>query len=147
MTQIRNQLAFHYKDEGELIGANFESLASTEFWDFYLSESVSNSFYYAAELVVSASLIALAGGAQANEEVGSELSDQERGFKRLCDLTIAVSDRMTTLFGECIASIVEDNFGHDVHFESIELGDLPRLTSVRVPFFMDDSEFQRKARK
>jgi hypothetical protein len=28
ITQIRNQLACHYKDEGELIGANFESLAT-----------------------------------------------------------------------------------------------------------------------
>jgi hypothetical protein len=141
LTKIRNQLAFHYKDEGDLIEANFNNLPATEPWEFYLSDIVANSFYYASELVVTGSLTGLAKGAEDDGDHGDGLSDQARAFTRIGDLTIGVSDNVTTLFNECIAAIVVANFSDAVELETIELSDVPRLTTITSPFFVDDSEF------
>src|SRR5262249_40051489 len=59
LTQIRNKLSFHYKDEDNLVEVNFQRLSETEPWDFYLSQTVGNTFYYASELVVAGSTTGL----------------------------------------------------------------------------------------
>jgi hypothetical protein len=143
ITQIRNQIAFHYKDEGDLIEANFNNLPASEPWEFYSSNIVANSFYYASELVVTGSLTGFTKRPEGDGDHGDGLSEQARAFARICDLTIAVSDKLTTLFGECIAAILTANFSDAVELETIELSDVPRLTTIAIPFFVDESEFPR----
>jgi hypothetical protein len=49
VTEIRNKVAFHYKDKNNLIEENFQRLPDTEPWEFYLSKTHGNTFYYASE--------------------------------------------------------------------------------------------------
>jgi hypothetical protein len=142
LTQIRNQLAFHYRDEGDLIEANFKNLPATEPWDFYLSDIVANSFYYASELVVTCSLTGLAKDTMSDNIQDDGLSAQARLFASICDETNTISDSLTTLFNECIAAIVDANFRGALASEKIDLS-VPRLTNVAIPFFVDDTEFPR----
>jgi hypothetical protein len=60
LTKIRSQLAFHYADKTGLIEQNFNALPSEHPWDFYLSDTHANSFYYASELVITAAALSLA---------------------------------------------------------------------------------------
>jgi hypothetical protein len=56
LADIRNKISFHYSDKDNLIEENFQRLSDTEPWDFYLTNMVFNSFYYASELVVAGSV-------------------------------------------------------------------------------------------
>ena len=61
VTEIRNKVAFHYKDKDGLIEENFRSLPETEPWEFYLSKTHGNTFYYLCEMVATGSALSLAG--------------------------------------------------------------------------------------
>jgi hypothetical protein len=56
---IRNQVSFHYKDEDNLIETSFHNLGNSEPWDFYLGNTLGNTFYLGSETVISRSVIAV----------------------------------------------------------------------------------------
>src|SRR5262249_47202405 len=60
LTKIRSAVSFHYTDDDNLAEASFQRLPETEPWEFYLSRTVGNSFYFASELVIGGSVIGLA---------------------------------------------------------------------------------------
>jgi hypothetical protein len=71
VTEIRNKVAFHYKDEDDLIETNFQRLPETEPWEFYLSKTHGNTFYYASEMVATGSALSLAGKTDEAEHASS----------------------------------------------------------------------------
>jgi hypothetical protein len=60
LTAIRNAVSFHYTDDQNLVEENFQRLSETEPWEFYLSRTVGNSFYFASELVIAGGVNGLA---------------------------------------------------------------------------------------
>jgi hypothetical protein len=143
LTRIRKNFAFHYADEDNLIEPSFRDLSPTEAWDFYVSNIVANTFYYASELVVTNGILALANVDSDNDDQRRHLRDQAR-FHRVCDLVIKVSDQLTVLFRGCIIAILQTNFSNELKRERIKLTEVPRLSTITIPFFVDECEFLKR---
>src|SRR4029453_1103841 len=105
-----------------------QRFGDNEPWEFYLGETVGNSFYYASEMVVTGSAIKLMG-------VSSD--DDAVGFQALCDLSIAVSRDVVTLFQTLIADIVKCAIP-DIDGQEVDIGDMPAASSRSLGFFLDD---------
>ncbi len=140
---IRNRFSFHYKDEGDLVEQSFQQIPDAEAWEFYLSNMYGNCFFYASELVVGGGIISLADNSRDPAE--PYLDAQLRSFGALCDLTISVSSRIQCLFGQCITEIVSQSLPDAAISSSIVLDDLPVLSALQIPFFVDDTEFSSMA--
>lgn len=138
LTRIRNAVSFHYTDDDNLIEANFQRLAESEPWEFYLSTTVGNTFYYASELVIQAGMTGLA--INKPQSVAPHLSLDASAFKDLCDTVIKVSDHITELFGEIIALIVTTSVGEDVETTIVEIPDGPKMSTLSLPFFWDEND-------
>jgi hypothetical protein len=131
-------VSFHYTDEKNLIEANFQRLAQNEPWEFYLSTTVGNTFYYASELVIQAGMSNLAMNKL--QSVYPDLSLDASAFKDLCDTVIVVSNHITELFNELIASIVATAIGEDVEMTTVEIPDGPKMSTLSLPFFFDEND-------
>lgn len=134
LTAIRNQVAFHYTDKTEQVEESFQHLSETEAWEFYLSETVGNSFYWASELVVTVGAIRLV---TPNAQGGQE------PFARLANIAIGVAGDMTGLFHELIADMVESMDG-DICAIGVEIGDAAKMTRFHLPFFFDEDDLRRQ---
>jgi hypothetical protein len=133
LTAIRNGLAFHYTDKEDLIEGSFQHMSEAEAWEFYLSDIVGNSFYYASELVTTVAAIRLADpSAQGGHEP----------FARLGDLAIAVAGDITDLFHELIADMVEST-GEDIQAVGVEIGEVAKMTRFPLPFFFDEDDLRQ----
>jgi hypothetical protein len=125
LTDIRNKLSFHYTDDDNLTEENFQQLSDSEPWEFYLA-SAGNTFYYASELVMTASATQLASG---NTTVSVD-----QAFKSLCDVAIEATKNLTCLFDELIAALVESI--PDLEEPTTEeLPDGPKLSEFCLPYF------------
>jgi hypothetical protein len=131
LTAIRNQLAFHYTDKTERVEDSFQHLAETEAWEFYLSETVGNSFYWASELVITVGAIRL---------VNPHAQGGHEPFAPLADITIDVAGDMTGLFHELIADLVE-SMGDDLEAVGVEVGKVAKISHL--PFFFDEDDLRR----
>jgi hypothetical protein len=60
MAAIRNQLAFHYGDDDNLVEAHWRKIPEDDRWDYYLSKLNVNSFFFASEMVITGVLTQLA---------------------------------------------------------------------------------------
>jgi hypothetical protein len=136
LTKIRNKISFYYRDEDNLIDDSFQRLADTEPWEFYLSKTRGNTFYYASELVITKSAIQLV-----NNQVGIEASDlHNQAFKGLCDIVIRVSDQIGTLFDECIAVMVTEAMEGVAEPTAVDIGEVPKRLSASLPFFFNEED-------
>ncbi|MCX7310290.1 MAG: hypothetical protein NTV56_00830 [Alphaproteobacteria bacterium] len=135
LTAIRNKVSFHYSDKENLTEANFQQLAATEPLQFYLTQTVGNSFYHAAELVVQLSAINLVKAPPAS--AGDTSSPEARAFGVLCGEIIDVSRHMTELFGELVGMLGEDVVD-SVSTEQIPDG--PKLSTFELPYFFDEND-------
>ncbi|MDQ8699247.1 hypothetical protein [Hyphomicrobium sp. LHD-15] len=129
---IRNQFAFHTPDD-DVIEAAFQDLGETEPWTFYLSDLSGNTFYYAAEMVITRA-IAQSAGPASDDILASELA-------AVFDDTIAVSRKIKDLFSELIALICEQHLASGEPIEGVQL-EVPRLPYV--PFFLDEDSLKGK---
>jgi hypothetical protein len=143
LTLIRNRLAFHYKDERDVVEQSFQEIPDSESWQFYLSNMHGNSFFYASELAVAGGVIKLANPTADPTE--SYLAASARSFEALCKLIVEVSTHVQTLFGECITEIVDHSLPDARSIGSTELPSLRALSDIEIPFFVDDTEFKPKA--
>jgi len=89
LTAIRNKIAFHYTDKDNLTEANFQRLAEAEPLEFYLTKTVGNSFYHAAELVLSLSAINLARKETGDPGRTTTMSPEAQAFSDLCGEVIS----------------------------------------------------------
>lgn len=135
LTAVRNKIAFHSKDEHNLVEANFQSLDASEPWEFYLSPRHVNSFYYASELVVMGSAIALV----APSASAGSARDDANGFAKLCSLTTDVARDVVDLFVELISLIFEAHF-KGVDAFAVDVGEMPKVSLLQLPFFLDEND-------
>jgi len=133
LSAIRNQLSFHYTDDKDLLEDNFQHLSDSEPWEFYLAETVGNSFYWASELVTTASMVRLAK---------PDARGEREAFGRLFDLATEVSGDIVELFQQIVADIVE---ALDVEAVGVEVGAPAKLSSLALPFLFDEDDLRRRS--
>lgn len=137
VTEIRNKVAFHYKDKDELIEENFQRLPDTEPWEFYLSKTHGNTFYYASEMVATGTALSIAGKIDDAEQ--ASLGGDIKAFSELSSDVLEVSKNITTLFSWLISDIVTAHVTEpNVKIEKFEDG--PKLSEFTLPYFFDEDE-------
>ena len=147
LAAIRNKLSFHYTDEHDLVEQNFQRLPETEPWEFYLSSTVGNSFYFASELVIAGGVIGLAMGKSGRNVAPGDLTLDPAAFADLCDTVTKVSGRITELFGDLIGLIVMNSIGKDVETSTIEIPTGPKISTFSLPYFFDENDTLPDAKK
>jgi hypothetical protein len=145
MTEIRNRISFHYDDKEELVEASFQKRDSSEPWDFYLSDMIGNSFYYASELVIAGSVIDLAASKIGCPPAGG-LAREEAAFASLCHTTIKVSRHITVLFNELVPVLIGGAIDA-LEVEEIDIGTAPQMSAFALPFFFDEDDLRRQMKQ
>jgi hypothetical protein len=135
LSAIRNKISFHYSDKENLTEINFQQLAESEPLQFYLTKTVGNSFYHAAELIAQLGAINLvkAPPAAPNDSASAEA----RAFAVLCGEIIEVSRHITELFGELIGILGESAVSEVV---TEQVPDGPKLSTFSLPYFFDEDD-------
>ena len=120
-----------------MIEKNFQRLPETEPWEFYLSKTHGNTFYYASEMVATGSALSIAGKIHENEEAG--LAGDIQAFSELSNAILEVSRNLTTLFSILIAEIMVKHVPDpEVRTQNFATG--PRLSEFALPYFFDEDE-------
>jgi hypothetical protein len=139
MAAIRNQLAFHYRDDNDLVETHWRKIPEDDPWDFYLHNLNVNSFYYASELVITGVLMQLAIPDAARGTPG-HLSEEQIGFAEACKLNNEISGKMLVVLGEFIAAIVFETLP-DITGEDEDIGAPGKLSQLSLPFFWDEADY------
>jgi hypothetical protein len=134
LSQIRNKISFHYDDKENLVEASFQQLPESEPLQFYL-QTVGNSFYHAAELIVQLAAINLTIVPPSGTDDGA--STQARALTALCNEVIEVSRDITELFGHLIA-MLSANIASKLITERVPDG--PKLSTFSLPYFVDEND-------
>jgi hypothetical protein len=155
LSAIRNKVSFHYSDKENLTEASFQQLTQDEPMQFYLTETVGNSFYHAAELITQLAAINLIcpPPAEANDfgliaQVADPMSPPPadpndralataRALAALCKEITTVSGHITELFGSMIAMLTE-NIVSQLITEQVPDG--PKLSTFVLPYFFDEND-------
>ncbi len=135
LSAIRNKISFHYSDKGNLTETNFQQLAQSEPLQFYLTKTVGNSFYHAAELIAQLGAINLMKAPPADQH--DSASAEARAFAALCDEIIEVSRHIAELFGELIGILGESAVSEVV---TEQVPDGPKLSTFSLPYFFDEDD-------
>jgi hypothetical protein len=125
LTKIRSKVAFHYSDDDNLTEQSFQAVANTEPLEFYLTNQVGNSFYYASEVIVMSTAIKLAMS-----------GDDKAAFSELCRIVIEVSRHITELFGQLMGVILM-TYMPDLERQIENHPDGPKLSTLSLPCFID----------
>ncbi len=140
LTAIRNAVSFHYTDDQNLVEQNFHRLPETEPWEFYLSRTVGNSFYFASELVIAGGVIGLVTEKSGACAASDDLRLDAAAFAGLCEIVIKVSGCITELFGDLVGLIVMTSIGEDVETSTVEIPDGPKISDFSLPYFFDEND-------
>lgn len=143
LARIRNKLSSRYNDKDDLIEASINRLPDEEPLPCYISNIVGNSFYGASELVIAKGIAELDGCVPSYAKARDGIGVQDQSFEDLFFVTVKVSGQMITLFGQCIGAIVVTNLGKETKLTPVELRNVPKLSEIGFPFFVDHSEFLR----
>jgi hypothetical protein len=139
LTDIRNQVSFHYKDEDDLVEGNFHKLGDSEPCEFYLANTIGNTFYLGSETVIARSVIDLMKPTPAPDVAPGDLSQEAKAFKRLCDIVISVSGELPELFGPIMAEIISKYT--DSEMDIVEVPNVPKLSKSCLHYFHDEDDF------
>jgi hypothetical protein len=132
LPDIRNKLAFHSRDDDDLVEKSFHALPADENWDFYLGNSIANTFYHASELVMTRSSIDLV----------RDDGDVNAGFDELLGQSTSVAGDIGILFAEIIAEIGGAKFA-DVPMETFEVPHALKLSDFSLPYFLDEDDLRQ----
>jgi hypothetical protein len=143
LSDIRNKISFHYIDEDNLVEKNFQRLSDTEPWEFYLTKMVFNSFYYASELVVAASVHSPVNPHIGDHNASGDTITEETAFAELCNEVITVSDHITELFGAVMGEIVATSI-QNVEIKIETHPDGPPISKFFLPFYFDEDDIRRQ---
>jgi hypothetical protein len=128
LTQIRNNVAFHYTDDHNLAEKSFQSVSATERLEFYLTTQVGNSFYHASELIVMGTALRITMPGTSNDDAAA--------FAKLCNIVINVSRDITELFGQLMGVIMEKCLPDlETQIETHPTG--PKISTLSLPYFID----------
>ena len=130
LVQIRNNIAYHYPND-KLLKRAFDDTAADEPWDWYLSDKITNSFYFSSDVVVSHSFIPIAG--ETNVSLAFKKIMGEVGIVVNC-----VNDFMMAL----MAAIVSKNFPDAITKRELaaEISDAPNRREFFIPFYAEDTD-------
>jgi hypothetical protein len=125
--KLRNTIAYHHPNGDELQAA-FEDVPDDEDWAWYPSETRNNSFYFASDLVISASILRVTGE-----------KDTAAAFGKIMSEVVNVSNIMIDFFLYLMRAIVGRYMGTEVFSPRRGTGTMvthaPDLSSVSIPFF------------
>ena len=124
MHQIRNTIAHHHPSAQDLEAA-FEDVPEDEDWAWYLSDTISNSFYLASDMVISAGILRATGE-----------TDTAKAFGKVMDAVVPVSNVMTDFFLYLMRAIVTRHLGEDVLSPQggTKIHNAPNVSTVAIPF-------------
>ena len=137
VTEIRNKVSFHYKDDNDLMEENFQRLPDSEPWELYLSKTHGNTFYYASEMVATGSALSIAG--KIDPQAGAGLQGDIQAFSELSRDVLEVSKNLTTLFSILIAKVIGKHVP-DPEVKIEKWDDGYSLGSFTLPYFFDEDE-------
>lgn len=123
---IRNKFAFHY-DSGK-IKSIFNKLPDDLEMDIYLEESNANSFYYGSEVFVNSAMLEMICP-----------GDPKNAMDCIMRETIKVSDLIIYFIGNCMSLFVSDYLSNDkgkIALETIDMGQLPSISEIIIPYFV-----------
>lgn len=135
LTKIRNNVSFHYLDKDNLIEKSFESTPEKEEWEFLISETQANTFYYASELVIDNAIINLVDLKNANgdEPYNKRVRD---ALDELMRITLKMANDISVLFNQCICDIIASNCPN-IQRQNVSIKNTPQLSKIRIPFFIE----------
>jgi len=155
LTAIRNKVSFHYSAKENLTEASFQQLTQDEPLQFYLTKTVGNSFYHAAELITQLATINLmrlppadpndlALIAQVADPMNPPPADPNdsalaaaRTLAALCNEITAVSGHITELFHHVIAMLAEKIVSQII---TEQVPDGPKLSTFCLPYFFNEND-------
>jgi hypothetical protein len=143
LADIRNKISFHYSDKDNLIEENFQRLSDTEPWDFYLTNMVFNSFYYASELVVAGSVHSLVNPNIGNHDATGNPITDDTAFVELANEVLTVSSHITELFGDVMGQIVAI-YIPDAEIKDETHPDGPPISKFHLPFYFGEDDIRRQ---
>jgi hypothetical protein len=132
ITDVRNKVSFHYSDKDDLIEQNFQRLPESEPWEFYLSKTHGNTFYYASEMVITGSVLSVASKS-GNDTPAGLAADI------LSSVVLAVSRSITVLFSHLISDIATARIP-DPEVITENLSDGPKISAFCLPYFFDEDD-------
>jgi len=138
LTKIRKQLAFHYSDKTGIIEESFKALPAEHPWEFFLSDTHANTFYYASELVVTSAAMSLISPLQ--PDASGEYTQERLGA--FLDIPIEVSNLTMRLFNHLITAIFDVDMP-DIGGEETDIGPVAKIADVPLPFFLDEDELRK----
>ena len=126
---VRNQFAFHYKNEH--IRQGFSLPPDTDEWQIVLSEAAGNSLYYLSDLVANYAMLN-----------SIDAKDHRKAIEHLLKELIDVS-RWFINFGDACWIIVIDKYlrksGEGIPVQELNLEDCPTINEIEIPFFIERS--------
>ena len=142
LTSIRNSFSFHSADKYNLVEASFHRIDRNESWEFYLSPSPANVFYYACGLVVTRAAIDLMIG----DDIIVEDQREGEGLRRMCKLSLSVALQVTDLFSRIVFLIIQNGI-RDAAMCSDDIGEVAKASQLTFPYFLDEEDLTRSALK
>lgn len=126
LSAIRNEFAFHYPDE--IMKHGFEKAMQEEKWKIYLSDTVGNSYYYAADMVAHYAML---------EQISP--GNHPRAIEKILDELNRIACLVIEFAGQCwIVGVELYLFPNDenMHLVPHSVNDTPRMEDVQIPFFI-----------
>ncbi len=139
LAAVRNNVSFHSWDKGGLIEKSFAALSDDEPWDFYLSESHANSFYYASEMVVTRSAIGLTAAAKA---APTSKEAEAKGLAELFDAMLKGARLVSIFFVAMMVEIIDKCVEEGLETEEVEIGAVPKMSETDLPFFFEEEDLR-----
>ncbi len=143
LTRIRNNVAFHYKDQHDLIEQHWSDVDFATAGYYYLSELNLNSLYLASEVVVTEVLAQLSG----EKWVQSDMSNDRAqfGFSEAVKLAGEIPVEIIYVMNRFMTLIIEKNMP-DIFGEQVEIGRGAKHDEITLSFYWDEADFKENWR-
>jgi hypothetical protein len=123
LNDVRNEFAFHYSDE--MMKCGFEKAMQEEKWKIYLSDTVGNSYYYAADIVAHYAML---------EQISP--GNPPKAIDKILVELNKIAYLVTEFAGQCwIIGVKLYLFPNGETMHLVELRGAPRMEDVWIPFF------------
>jgi len=129
--KLRNNFSYHLPN-AKLVERTFESIPENEEgWEWYLSATNTNSFYFSCELIMGYGVLNLASNKMSQESALGEVITEVRH----------VADTMPYFIMPLIRAILLKHFDESIlnSFHVMTITDAPGLFQFWIPFFADQS--------
>jgi hypothetical protein len=134
--EIRDNLAFHAYDKGGLIEASFQAIPHNDRREIYLSDTSTNSFFFASELCVAKALVDLSAAGKM-----PTTQDFKAGLEEVLDAAFFAA-RLFSAFVPALMIESMPDIGKD-GIEEVEIGPSAKMSNFYLPFFFDEDDVKQ----